>query len=56
MYNTLSAVQRCPLKDRVPAIHSRTAKSKSASGRIIAGFFASKPSTLLSLFFFGWAF
>ena len=34
-----------------PLIHSFIAKSKSASGSIIAGFFASKPSTNRNLFF-----
>ena len=39
----LSAVHLCPLKVRAPDIHSEIAKFRSASGKIIAGFFASSP-------------
>ena len=56
MYSIFNAVQRWPLNERVPVIHSLTAKSKSASGNTIAGFFASKPRTIRSRFFFGWVF
>ncbi len=52
-YTIFKAVQRCPLYESVPAIHSFTAKSISASGKIIAGFFASKPNTNLNLFDLG---
>ena len=38
-----NAVQRWPLKLRLPVTHSFTATSRSASGRISAGFLASSP-------------
>ena len=43
----------CPLKDNEPATHSSIAKSKLASGKIIAGFFASNPNTKRNLFLLG---
>ena len=52
-YKTFKAVQRCPLNDKLPEIHSLTACSKSASGSIIPGFLASKPKTNRSLFLLG---
>jgi hypothetical protein len=42
---TFNAVQRCPLKLQAPFTHSRTAVSRSASGKTMAGFLASNPST-----------
>ena len=52
-YKTLSAVHLCPLYERQPEIHSWIVKSRSASGNIIPGFFASSPKTSLSLFLLG---
>ena len=52
-YTTFNAVQRWPLKDKVPAKHSLIVKSKSASGKIIAGFLASKPRTKRKRLLFG---
>ena len=52
-YSTLRAVQRCPLYDSVPEIHSLTVWSKSASGKITPGFLASRPNTNRSLFLLG---
>ena len=54
-YIILIAVHLWPLKDNEPFIHSRTVKFISASSRIIAGFFASKPKTSLNLFCWGWS-
>src|SRR5207248_1212452 len=48
--------QRWPLKDRVPSRHSFTASSTSASGRMIAAFLASSPSTARSRWAFGCCF
>ena len=50
------AVQRWPLKDSVPAMHSLTVSSMSASGRMIAAFLASSPSTARRRLVLGWAF
>jgi hypothetical protein len=50
MYNTFRAVQRCPLNDKVPAIHSLIARSRSASGSIIAGFWP-EPLKLNAIYF-----
>ena len=38
-------MQRWPLKDSAPVTHSRTARSRSASARTMAGFLASRPRT-----------
>lgn len=64
----LIAVHLCPLKLKLPKTHSDpsqanhytsvplTALSMSALGRMIAGFFASRPRQTLSLCGLGWAF
>ena len=47
------AVQRCPLNDKLPDIHSETVKSILASAKIIAGFLASNPKIKRNRFLFG---